>query len=112
MPCDTPRRQQTIGERALEVRAAIAALDRALLRRQVRVVVGPQGAIAFTGWGAQERNGVTDACAYRRIMATGSTLAKLEIMKAEQLAGRSVDRSVVNAGTHSHDGGQTWNGRD
>lgn len=112
MPCDSVRtRQQTIGERALEVRAAIASLDRALLRRQVKVVVGPQGAIAFTGWNEQERNGVTDACAYRRIMATGSSMAKMEIMRAEQMAGRTVDRSVVNAGVHYHEG-SGWHGKD
>jgi hypothetical protein len=41
-------------------------------------------------------------------MASGFALAKLAIMKAEQLAGRTVDRKVVAQGTHSHDGGRTW----
>ena len=109
MACDTRLRpRQTIQERVTEVRKAIESLDRQLMRRQVRVVVGQQGAIAFTGWAEQDRNGVTDACAYRRLMATGSVLAKAEIARAEQMAGRTVDRKVLAAGTHSHDGGQSW----
>lgn len=109
MACDTRLRpRQTIQERVTEVRKAIESLDRQLMRRQVRVVVGQQGAVAFTGWAEQDRNGVTDACAYRRLMATGSVLAKAEIARAEQMAGRTVDRKVLAAGTHSHNGGQTW----
>ena len=70
------------------------------------------GAIAFVGpeWEGV-RSGVTDACAYRRIMATGSALARQEILRAEQLAGRTVNRQVVAAGVHSHDGGATWGGK-
>ena len=34
---------------------------------------------------------------------------KAEIARAEALAGRTVDRKVVAAGVHSHDGGTTWN---
>jgi hypothetical protein len=76
----------------------------------VRAVVGPQGAIAFTGWN-NGRDGVTDACAYRRIMSTGSSMAKAAIARAEALAGRSVDRAQVTLGTHSHDGGKSWHGK-
>lgn len=107
MPCDTiTQTGQTTQQRAAQVRAAVATLERALARRQARAVVGPQGAITFTGW--TEREGVTDACAYRRIMATGGALARLEIAKAEQAAGVKVNRRVIAAGLHSHDGGETW----
>jgi hypothetical protein len=41
-------------------------------------------------------------------MATGSALAKQAIARAEQLAGRTVDRAALTAGHHSHDGGKTW----
>lgn len=109
MPCDTVRPKQPLQERIAEIRTAMEGLEKALLRRRVKVVVGPQGAITFNGWGEQERNGVTDACAYRRIMATGSSIAKMEIARAEQMSGRSVDRRVLAAGVHSHDGGHTWN---
>jgi hypothetical protein len=109
MPCDTRRKpRQTVQERASEVRGAVAKLDALLKKRLVRPRVGPQGAIAFEGWPEKDRDGVTDACAYRRIMSTGSVLARAEIARAEQLAGRSVDRQVIGAGVHSHDGGRTW----
>jgi hypothetical protein len=109
MPCDTrltPR--QTVQQRAEEVRRAVIRLADALASRRVKAKVGPQGAIAFEGWNDAERDGVTDACAYRRLMVSGSALAKAAIARAEQIAGRSVDRRVVAHGAHSHDGGRTW----
>lgn len=109
MACETRLKpKQTIGQRKEEAIKAINSLDRLLLRRQVRVVISPQGAIAFQGWNEVDRDGLTDACAYRQIMARGSVLAKAEIARAEQMSGRSVDRKVLSTGTHSHDGGQTW----
>lgn len=109
MPCDTKlKAKQTIQQRAEEVRKAVGVLDAALRAKRARVVVSPQGAIAFSGWDGADRDGVTDACAYRRIMATGSALARAEIARAETLAGKSVDRKVVGHGVHSHDGGKTW----
>lgn len=107
MPCDTKLKPgQTIQGRAEEVRRAVAALDAALRTRRARVKVGPQGAIAFVGF--EGRDGITDACAYRRLLATGSALARAEIARAEQLAGRGVDKQAVAQGIHSHDGGTTW----
>lgn len=110
MPCDTIRRRkdQTLQQRAEEVRAAVTRLEKLLASRKVRPVVGPQGAITFEGWTEQERDGITDACAYRRIMASGTALARHDITRAEQLAGRTVDRRVLASGTHSHDGGRSW----
>lgn len=111
MACETMRKpQQTIQDRIAEVKTSIASLEKLLLRRKVKPVVGPQGAITFTGWEAMDRNGITDACAYRRIMATGSALAKMEIARAEQMAGKTVNRQVIAQGVHSHDGGHSWNG--
>lgn len=109
MPCDTQLKpQQTISQRKEEVRAAVERFVRGLVSGQVRARVGPQGAVAFEGLEPKDRDGVTDACAYRRIMVTGSTMAKMAIARAEQLAGRSVDKKVVAQGVHSHDGGHTW----
>lgn len=109
MPCDTRLKpKQTIQQRAEEIRRAVAGLSVALASGQIKPRVGPQGAIAFEGWDATERDGVTDACAYRQLMVSGSALAKAAIARAEQLAGRSVDRRVVAHGAHSHDGGHTW----
>lgn len=109
MACETMRtsRNQTISERAEEIRRITEALSAALAAGTVKAMVGRQGAVAFQGWADKDRGGITDACAYRRIMAKGSALARQAIARAEQLAGRSVDRRVVAQGLHSHDG-VTW----
>lgn len=109
MPCDSRlKKNQTIQQRADEVRKAVAKLADLIARGLVKVKVGPQGAVAFGGLSDADRDGVTDACAYRRLMVTGSSLARQAIARAEQLAGRTVDRKVVAHGHHSHDGGKTW----
>lgn len=113
MPCDSfpLEPKQTLAQRVDAVKKAVANLDALLKKRLVRPKVGPQGAITFVGWTDQDRARVTDACAYRRIMATGSSLAKAEIARAEAMAGRGVNRKVVAAGVHSHDGGTTWHNK-
>lgn len=109
MPCDTRLKpKQTIQQRADEIRRVVELAARGIASGRIKVKIGPQGAIAFDGLTAEERDGVTDACMYRRIMVTGSALAKQAIAKAELLAGRSVDRKVLAAGVHSHDGGGKW----
>jgi hypothetical protein len=109
MPCDTRlKKNQTIQQRATEVRAVVDRLASALVSGRVKPVIGPTGAIAFPGLTDAERDGVTDNCAYRRILATGSALAKAAIARAEQLSGRSVNRQAIAHGHHSHDGGATW----
>jgi hypothetical protein len=109
MPCDTRlKAKQTLQQRAEEVRRVITRLSELLASGRVKAKVGPQGAIAFEGLTDAERDGVSDACAYRRLMISGSALAKAAIARAEQIAGRPVDRRVVARGAHSHDGGRTW----
>jgi hypothetical protein len=109
MACDTRLKpRQTIQERADEVRRAVEKFAKALTSGSAKIKVGPQGAVVIEGMTEQDRDGVTDACAVRRIMATGSALAKAKIAAAEALAGRSIDRKVIGQGVHSHDGGATW----
>ena len=109
MPCDrTLKPNQTIQQRAEEVRKAADRISRALADGRARVKIGPQGAVVITGLSDEERDGVTDACAYRRILVSGSSLAKAAFARAEQMAGRSIDRRVIGQGAHSHDGGRTW----
>lgn len=109
MACDTRLKSgQTIQQRAEEVRRAVAKLDKLLASGVARAKVAPNGAVVFVGWQQEDRDGVTDACGYRRIVTTGSALAKAALQRAEMLAGRSIDRQVVASGHHSHDGGQTW----
>lgn len=109
MSCDTQTLPgQSLTDRKREVLAAVEAAERLLVSGRIRVRISPQGAIAFEGLSDADRSRVTDACIYRRIMSTGTALARAEIAKAEKLAGRSVDRRAVNSGHHSHDGGHTW----
>lgn len=103
MPCDSKLKpNQTISQRKEEITATVARLQAGLVNGSVRVKIGPQGAIAFDGLTETDRNGVTDNCAYRRLMATGSALAKAKIAAAEALLGRSVNRQVVGQGGHYH----------
>ena len=115
MPCDRMLKtkrdgtRQTIKERADEIRAVVAKLSEGLASGRYRAVIDRRtGAVAFAGLSEADRDGVTDACAYRRIMATGSALARQAIARAEQLAGRSVSLPALAAGVHSHDGGLTF----
>jgi hypothetical protein len=112
MPCDTMLKpKQTIAQRMREIRDAARQVDKLLAARRVQLKIGPQGAVAFTGIPDDVRDGMTDACIYRSIMRTGSAGAKMALARAEQLAGRSIDRKQVAGGTHSHDGGTTWHAR-
>lgn len=109
MPCDTRLKTgQTIKQRAEEVRAVVAKVISGLVNGRIKPKIGPTGAVAFVGLTDEERDGVTDNCAFRRVMATGSPLAKAAIARAEQLAGRSVNKEAIAHGHHSHDGGVTW----
>lgn len=109
MPCDTMRMPgQTLADRIIEVRKASAVIAALLAAGQISVKVGPQGAVTFTGINATDRARMTDACIYRMISRSGSAAVKMKLARAEQLAGRAVDRKQVAAGVHSHDGGQTW----
>jgi hypothetical protein len=109
MVCETRLRpRQTAAQRAADVRKAAEAFVKGLAAGRIKVKVGPQGAIAFDGITEQERDGVSDACAYRKVMASNNALAKLAIKRAEILAGRGVSSEALAAGFHSHDGGVTF----
>lgn len=109
MPCDTRLKAgQTITDRKAEIVRTVASIQAGLVAGRVKPKIGPQGGITFTGISDQDRNGVTDACIYRRLLVSGSALARMEIAKAEQLAGRQVSKQAVGQGAHSHDGGISW----
>jgi hypothetical protein len=115
MACDTipnrRRRNQTLAQRKQEVRGVVDLVQSKLSTRTVQARVDKvTGAIAFDGLTAEERADVSDACIYRLIMATGSALARQQIARAEQLAGRGVSRQALAQGIHSHDGGRTFDG--
>ena len=106
MPCDTRlKRGQSISDRKSEVQRAVERLNRGLTSGSIKALVSKQGGIQFEGFSANERDGITDACALRRILATGSSSAKLGIQKAEQRAGRTLDKTAIAQGLHTHGDG-------
>jgi hypothetical protein len=110
MPCDTRlKKNQTLQQRATEVKQVVYDINSLIATGRVKPVVDKRtGAIAFQGLSDDIRDGVTDACVYRRLMITGSFLTKNAIQRAEQLAGRTVDKGALQQGVHSHDGGDSW----
>lgn len=109
MPCDTIYRpRQTAAEREAEIRAALKRLEDKLRARAISIAVGPQGAIAFRGWTGEERSGISDVCAYRRLKASGSYELRVALQRAEAAAGRRVNEQAISAGVHSHDDGGHW----
>lgn len=107
MPCAsvlTPG--QTLAQRLAQVRAALKRLEAAMQGGGVKIVISQNGAVAFMGW--QDRDGVTDVCAYRTLAAENSWPLRQAVARAELLSGRKVNMASVSAGFHSHDGGRTW----
>lgn len=106
MPCDTVLSEnQTLQQREREIKEALARLERYLQSGQVRVQIGMQGAVAFTGW--NDRNGVSDVCAYRLLTLENSWSLKQAIARAEVMAGKKVNPQAIAAGMHTHDG-MSW----
>jgi hypothetical protein len=110
MACETRLKQrQTLAERKAEVKKVIYDVNSLIAAGRVKPVIDKlTGAIAFQGFDENLRDGVTDACVYRQLMISGSSLTKAKIAQAEQIAGRGVNRQALGAGIHSHDGGQTF----
>lgn len=109
MPCDTRLREnQTLTDRNNQIQAALRRLEQYLQTGTVRITIAPNGAVAFAGW--QDRDDVTDVCAYRTLAANNSWALRQAQAKAEAMAGRRVNAFAVAAGHHSHDGGKTWHG--
>lgn len=113
MACDlrlAPR--QTLTERKEEVKKTLTQLERLIASGQVVVRVGSEGlgkgAVAFKGWADSERAGISDACALRLLLVSGSASTKLKLAQAQQMAGASFNRQTLAHGVHSHDGGSTW----
>ncbi len=107
MPCySTPKVGQTEAQRKASVLAALKRLESALATGTAKVIIGPQGAVAFVGW--TDRDDLTDVCAFRSLTTMKSHALSRAIAAAEVRAGRKVDARAVEAGWHTHDGGATW----
>lgn len=109
MPCDAIRSKpyQTLEQRMEEIREKTAIIGGLIVQNKVKAVVGPQGAVTFTGIPDDVRAGMTDGCIFRRITSpTGNALAAAKIAQAGP-----VNKQVIAQGIHSHDGGSTWHPR-
>jgi hypothetical protein len=104
MPCDTRTNLSELQRRAMA--DALKRLQQAIGAGSVTMVVGPRGSIALRGWTDEQRGGLTDLCAFRKLRNTPE--GRRALMRAETMAGRQVDERVIAAGVHSHDGGATW----
>lgn len=109
MPCYTNLKQgETLESRGETVKKALTRLEQALTQGRVGIKIAPNGAVAFTNWKQEERDDVTDVCAYRTLASQNSWALRQAVAKAEAQQGRKVNPHAVAAGHHSHDGGGTW----
>lgn len=107
MACETRvAKGQTLAERMAEVRVALVKLEASLQAGQVTVVIGPNGAVGFKGWGTG-RSDITDVCAVRTLQAASSWAFRQALSRAEAQSGRKMNPAAVAAGHHTHDG-KTW----
>jgi hypothetical protein len=107
MPCDSRlRKGQSLQDRIAEVQRSLKRLETSLKMGQVKVAIGPNGAIVFLGW--KDRDDLSDVCAYRTLAASNSWELRQAVARAEVTSGRKVNPLAVAAGVHSHDGGASW----
>ena len=104
MPCTT--QPNLNAQQKDRMRAAIDRLGAALGTGSASLVIGPSGSIAFRGF--DDREGVSDLCAYRALAAANSPELRRAVARAEAMSGRKIDAHALAAGVHSHDGGRTW----
>ena len=60
------------------------------------------------GWQQEDRSGLSDLCAYRKLLASNSPELRRAVARAEVVAGRKIDPRMVSAGVHSHDDGKSF----
>jgi len=107
MVCEMENEQgQTEEERREEVDKALSDLSAEIEAGRVRIIIGPNGAVAFAGWEGRKR--LSDVCAFRRLSAEGCWPLQRAVAAAEMQSGRKVNLAAVGSGVHSHDGGRTW----
>lgn len=97
---------QTLVQRIEQVDKALKRLEQYIQTGTVRIGISPQGAITFQGW--QDRDNISDVCAFRSLSATNSWVLRQAVLRAEGMSGRKVNSKAVLAGHHSHDNGRTW----
>jgi hypothetical protein len=104
MPCIT-QPNLTPAQKLAQV-DALKRLQAAVGAGTVQLVVARNGGVAFKGWAAEQREGVSDLCAYR-VLANTPELRRA-LARAEVASGNRMDPRALASGLHSHDGGSTW----
>lgn len=102
MPCTTRRLTANLSQQR---QADLDKLRAGLRSKQVSVVIGKGGSLAFKGWSSPL---AADLCAYRQLLGENNLDLRLAIAKAEALAGARLNPTAIASGLHSHDGGATW----
>ncbi len=102
MPCLT--QPAATAETKARQRSALERLAAALQSGAVSVAIGRAGGVAFVGW--NDREGVSDLCAYRAL--ANRPEMRRAVFRAEALSGHRLDPRAISSGLHSHDGGATW----
>lgn len=108
MPCDTYFRRLSPEERKRQEEERLKSLAKALLEKRAKLVIAANGAVAFSGRSDDDRKAISDVCAYRKLKAAGSWELRQAVAAAQTATGRTVNEATLAAGTHSHDGGATW----
>lgn len=109
MACTSILKQgQTLQQRMTEIDRALKRLEQYLATGVVQLVIGPNGAVAIRGWNPKDRDGMTDVCTVRSLMATNSQPFKMALLRAEAISGKKMNPQMIGQGVHSHDGGRTW----
>lgn len=108
MACETRFTNVAPVVRKSQIKAALERLENFLQTGRASLIIGPQGALAIKGWEGQDRDGVMDACAIRKLLSSNSWPLRQAIARAEAQQGRKADMRAVAAGVHSHDGGITF----
>ena len=79
MPCDTwIKPNQTLAQRAVEIDQALESLEQKIQAGSVKIVIDKRtGALAFSNWKKDDRDGVSDVCAYRVLTSRGSPILRM-----------------------------------
>lgn len=105
MPCIT-NPTATPAKKAKQ-REALTKLQASIGAGSVEVIVAKgTGAFALKGWGAADREDISDLCAYRALMNTPEM--RRAVMRAQVMSNTPLSARAVASGVHSHDGGKTW----
>lgn len=89
MPCDTRLLEgETPEQRSARADKATERLEQALSEGRIRVQIGANGAATFVGWKAEDREGVADVCAVRRLTKKNSWAFRQAVARAEATFGR------------------------